>query len=449
MPVAAGVITAHEFDRLVAGDAATVVEAGVRVVPPAAYRWLEAQCFSGDGNVAWIRPARWRGRAALQLTSHAGIVQAADGTRIEVLPKVGKAIADGDAQVRCLLVAMLHCLPGFRHVRVGRAEQLARRMPLPEVFIAEFLDGVQRIVKRGLRCDYRQREDHLPALRGKLLVGEQLRRNSLRPDRFFTVHDEFSSDRAENRLLHAALRRVLAQSSSRGNQRLARELAFVFADVPPSSVPATDFAQVRRDRGMAHYGDALAWARLILEGCSPSPSGGAHDAPSLLFPMAALFEAYVARHLPAQLPLPLRLSAQVRSEHLVTHAQAPLIRLQPDLVLKQGQAVHMVLDTKWKLLDTRVGSAARNHGLAETDFYQLHAYGHAYLRGVGELALVYPMTDTFAAPLEFAFPRSPGLRLWALPFCLRTARLQVPEALLSPPMERDGKLEPRPWFALA
>ncbi len=431
MPMAAGVITTHEFDRLVAGDAATALEAGVRVVPASTYRWLEAQCFGGDGNAPWIRPARWRGRPALQLTSHAGIVQATDGIRIEVLPKVGKAIAGGEAQARRLLVAMLRCLPGFRHVRVGSAEQLALRMSLPEVFIAEFLDGVRGIVKRGLRGDYRQCEGNLPALRGKLRVDEQLRRNCLRPDRFFTAHDEFSSDRAENRLLHAALRRVLAQSSSRENQRLARELAFVFAEVPPSTTPAVDFARVRRDRGMAHYADALAWARLILDGCAPAPSGGAHVAPSLLFPMEALFEACVARHLPPQLPAPLRLAAQVRSEHLVRHLQARWFRLQPDLLLRQGPAVRMVLDTKWKLLDARAGSAARNYGLAEADFYQLHAYGHAYLRGVGEMALVYPMTDAFAAPLEFTFPHSPGLRLWALPFCLRTARLHVPDALLS------------------
>jgi 5-methylcytosine-specific restriction enzyme subunit McrC len=437
MPMAAGVITTHEFDRLVAGDAVTALEAGVRAVPASTYRWLEAQCFGGDGNAPWIRPARWRGRPALQLTSHAGIVQADDGVRIEVLPRVGKAIAGGDAQARRLLVAMLRCLPGFRHVRAGSAEQLALRMPLPEVFIAEFLDGVRGIVKRGLRGDYRQCEDNLPALRGKLRVDEQLRRNRLRPDRFFTAHDEFSSDRAENRLLHAALRRVLAQSSSRENQRLARELAFVFAEVPPSTAPAADFARIRRDRGMAHYADALAWARLILDGCSPLPSGGAHAAPSLLFPMASLFEAYVARHLPAQLPEPLRLATQVRSEHLVRHARMSWFRLQPDLLLRQGPAVRMVLDTKWKLPDASLDNATGKYGLAEADFYQLHAYGHAYLHGVGEMALVYPMTDAFAAPLEFTFPHSPSLRLWALPFCLENARLHLPDALL-PQLLRAG-----------
>ncbi|MFZ1838674.1 McrC family protein [Dokdonella sp.] len=402
-------------------------------MPRAAFRWLEEQSFRGDADARtpWIRPARWGGRQALQLTSYAGIVQAADGTRIEVLPKVARAVGGGEAEARWLLVAMLRCLPGFRHVRAGRAEQLALRMPLPEVFIAEFLGSVRELVKRGLRGDYRQREGDLYALCGKLLVNEQLRRNSMCPDRFFTAHDEFSSDRAENRLLHAALRRVLAQSSTRENQQLARELAFVFGDVPPSPVPATDFAVLRRDRGMTNYADALAWARLILGGWSPVPSSGAHAAPSLLFPMEALFEAYVTRHLPAQLPAPLRLATQVRGEHLATHRQRPWFRLQPDLLLKEGQMVRMVLDTKWKLLDTRPGSTLNKYGLSEADFYQLHAYGHAYLNGAGELALVYPMTDAFQAPLEFSFRHSPDLRLWALPFCMKAARLHLPDVLES------------------
>ena len=61
----------------------------------------------------------------------------------------------------------------------------------------------------------------------------------------------------------------------------------------------------------------------------------------------------------------------------------------------------------------------------------MHAYGHAYLCGAGELALVYPMTDTFQEPLEFGFRHSPGLRLWALPFCLKAARLYLPSVLES------------------
>ena len=43
---------------------------------------------------------------------------------------------------------------------------------------------------------------------------------------------------------------------------------------------------------MAHYDAALAWARLILDDESPLTGAGGHRAPSLLFPMEAVFEAF-------------------------------------------------------------------------------------------------------------------------------------------------------------
>ncbi len=128
-------------------------------------------------------------------------------------------------------------------------------------------------------------------------MAPHLRHNLCRADRFFTEHDEFSTDRPENRLLHAALRRVLVLSASQANEQLARELQFVFADVPASAQPRIDFQRVRLDRGMGYYVDALAWARLILDEESPLTGTGGHTAPSLLFPMEAVFEAFVAKHL--------------------------------------------------------------------------------------------------------------------------------------------------------
>ena len=428
--MAAGLVSAHEFDLLVAGGMAAP---GVHVLPEPAFRWLEARSLGGDGLEAatWLKPARWRGRRALRLGSHVGVVQAADGSCIEILPKVGKLLDGGAVAARQLLVRMLCCLPGFRHLRVDSALLRAARMPLPEVFIAEFLAAVQTVVKRGLRGDYRQYEGNLPALRGKLLVARQLRHNLLHPDRFFSAHEVFSSDRAENRLLHAALRRVLASSTSPGNQRLARELAFVFADIPASTDVAADLARLQPDRSMVHYIDALAWARLLLAGQSPTASHGSRQAPSLLFPMEALFEAFVAASLPRQLPPPWRLLKQAGNAHLALLGEERWFRLRPDLQLCDTDGLRMLLDTKWKLLDTGPGSTRGNFNLSEADFYQLHAYGHGCLQGSGELALVYPRTDAFTEPLVFTFPSCPALRLWVLPFCLSSARLLIPDMLAS------------------
>jgi 5-methylcytosine-specific restriction enzyme subunit McrC len=322
---------------------------------------------------------------------------------------------------------MLSSLNGFRHIQTATANLSAARMPLLEVFIGEFLFAVQTVVKRGLHSDYVIRQDNLFALRGKLLMAQQLRQNLYRLDRFFAEHDEFSTNRPENRLLHAALRRVLQISASQQNQKLARELGFVFNDIPESTNFVQDFQRVRLDRGMGCYADALAWARLILEDDSPLTGVGKHGAPSLLFPMEAVFESYVARNLEKQLLAPFTLKTQARSHHLVRHREQNWFQMRPDAVVRKSGRDAIVLDTKWKILDGSKSNGTDKYGLAQDDFYQLLSYGQSYLDGKGEVVLIYPRTDVFQRALPvFEFPKTSGLRLWVLPFCLKTRNLEIP-----------------------
>jgi 5-methylcytosine-specific restriction enzyme subunit McrC len=439
-------IQIYEFDSLIAARSGASDAEGLRPIPKNVYGWLEEKCLrsSEGGEASWLRLTQRRGRRAVQVTSYVGVIRSPDGYQIEVLPKVGKDIGGGPAEARQLLIEMLSCLQGFRHVQIDSAKISARRMPLLEVFIAEFLRTVERIVKRGLRSDYSTRQANLFALRGKLMMAAHLRQNLYRADRFFTEHDEFSTDRPENRLLRAALRRVLMLSASQANQRLARELQFVFADVPASTQPRIDFQRLRLDRGMGCYADALAWARLILDEESPLTGTGGNHAPSLLFPMEAVFEAFVAKHLAKQLARPLILKTQAHRHHLVRHREQNWFRLIPDLLVSEAGRDALVLDTKWKLLDGLKANGTDKYGLSQGDFYQLQAYGQSYLDGHGDVVLIYPKTAAFDRPLpEFEFPKSERLRLWVLPFCLKTKRLEVPllsgiAAMLSVPNQEGA-----------
>lgn len=421
--------TVYEFEAL-AADAPDVPDAvGLRSVPPQVFAWLESQALrvAEAGEIPWLRLSQRRGRRAVQVASFVGVIRAPDGYQIEVLPKVAKAIGGGDNEARQLLIDMLCCLGGFRHIQTDSAKLVATRMPLLEVFIGEFLRAVEYLVKRGLRSDYNPQQGNLFALRGKLQMATHLQRNLCRRDRFFAEFDEFSPDRPENRLLHSALRRALTWTASQTHQQLARELCFVFAEVPASPHPSSDFQRVRLDRGMAHYDAALAWARLILEDESPLTGAGGHRAPSLLFPMEAVFEAFVAKHLARQLGHGLTLRTQARSLSLVRHLEKDWFRLKPDLLVLASKVNRLVLDAKWKLIDSQQATSSEKYGLDQGDFYQLHAYGQNYLDGDGAVVLIYPRTDAFNKALPvFEFPKAPGLRLWVLPFCLKQKCLLLP-----------------------
>lgn len=415
-------LTIFEFDKVVEAKDGMVD----RAVPRRVFSWLESQCLRSDDNApSWLKLTQQQGRRAVQVTSYVGVMRAPCGFQIEVLPKIGRYTSPDTA--RGLLIEMLKCLAGFQHIKTADADLSAVRMPLLEVFIQEFLRAVGSLVKRGLRSDYVARQDNLFALRGRLLVAQQITQNLVRRDRFFTEHDEFSQNRAENRLIHSALRHVLAMCRYQENQRTARELCFVFADVPLSSDVAQDLQRIRLDRGMGYYESALDWARLILHGMSPISGSGQHHAPSLLFPMEAVFEAYVEKHLARQLQHGYVLKAQASSQHLVAHQTQRWFRLKPDLLVKDKHKTLLVLDTKWKLLDATKSNAREKYQLSQADFYQLYAYGHHYLDGDGDVVLIYPKTDAFTLPLPvFDFPKAAGMRLWVLPFCLEKRQLMLP-----------------------
>lgn len=422
-------ISIYEFDVLIPTTSAGSPSEELHTIPAVVYEWLERQCLiaSNNNRPAWLRLTQRRGHRAVQVTGFVGVIRAPDGYQIEVLPKVGKVIGAGALKARQLLIEMLCCLQTFRHLRMDPAKLAAARMPLLEIFIGEFLSAVGNVVKRGLRSHYATEQGNLFALRGKLVVASHLRQNLYRADRFFTEHDEFSIDRPENRLLRTALQCALRLTTSQAHQQLARELQFVFAEVPISMQPNLDYQRVRLDRGMGYYEEALAWSKLILDQQSPVTGHGGNTAPSLLFPMEAVFEAFVAKHLAKQLTRTLHLKSQARTHHLVRHREENWFCLKPDLLIKDTHTALLVLDTKWKLLDGQKANGTKKYGLVQSDFYQLQAYGQSYLNGVGDVVLIYPRTEAFEQPLPvFEFPRTEGLRLWVLPFCLTSRQLLIP-----------------------
>lgn len=421
-------LTVYEYDVLVESSGQRA-SGSTKLVPKSLFQWLQTEAvrLSESGENAWLRLSQRHGRPAVRLMNYVGVIRSPDGFQLEVLPKIGKT-APQPEQVRALLIEMLRCLAGFRFIKTDRAALATAKMPLLEVFISEFLSAMEHLVKRGVRSDYVQQQDNLQALRGKLLISQHLQANLVRKDRFYTEHEEFTPDRPVNRLLHLALLRVMSWSLNSNNQKRARELSFIFSNIPLPSSQQADLQRMRVDRGMEHYRQAVAWMRLILGDMSPLTGAGKHSAFSLLFPMEAVFEAYVGKHLSRQLREPYCLRTQARSFSLVKHRGKNWFRLKPDFLVDKNARTEFVLDTKWKLLDSALDNGSNKYGLSQGDFYQLFAYGENYLKGQGDVVLIYPKTDTFQNALPvFEFSSSLDLRLWVLPFCLMTRRLVLPE----------------------
>jgi 5-methylcytosine-specific restriction enzyme subunit McrC len=383
---------------------------------------------------------RWHGdrsgRPCLRAGSHIGILQAPTGA-LEILPKLaqpggGLDLQDeGDAgNLRHVVQHMLATVMDMPFRETGVAAQGRYEDTLFEWFIARFLDKVLRVVRRGIRSSYETLEDNLSVLRGRLVLVEHLRRNAADASRLFVRFDEFTPNRPENRLIHAALIKAVRASGDLENRRLGRELMAAFADVPPSTDVASDFKDWRLERGALHYDGMRDWCSALLAPFSTTPTRGDLNFESFLFPAEVLFERYVAARLRQALSRqprdqPRATLTEQAQERSLFNGDGPFGRrygnMRPDIVVRRGNEL-LICDTKWKLYE----EGERGQGVAQADLYQLFAYGRFWQQAQGpapavQLALIAPKSSALAqvtGPHVFGDGRLPPLQLWLIPYDL-------------------------------
>ncbi|MGF1746216.1 McrC family protein, partial [Vibrio minamisatsumaniensis] len=410
--------TVFEYGYLTC-DQAACVNLGAKLISKHAFEYLKEVSLSAEESNTHkcLSLTKRYGLELIQVKNYVGVLFTPTGEHIEVLPKIGRKAENAKQAIvesRQVLLMMLQHLGSFRYVSSNQASVATKQMPLLEVFISQFLQSVNGLVKRGLKSDYVTQEDNLYYQKGKLKVSQQIRYNVVNKHKFYVEYDEYLIDRPANRLLKTALLKLGYYTRLATNQKLLRELQFAFADVPTSKSVKQDINALKLDRGMVDYHSPIAWAKLILDGFSPLSMKGDSSALSLLFPMEAVFESYVASVLRTQLPDGAELTTQAASKYLVTHNQRSQFQLKPDLLLTLPDNSKLILDTKWKLIDIE----EHNYGLSQSDLYQMFAYGNKYLDGKGDLFLIYPSHQAFEKPIEYSFDFSETLKLWVVPFVL-------------------------------
>lgn len=304
--------------------------------------------------------------------------------------KVGAARV-GDVEVHIapkLPVARLLFLAGYamrgsawreEDVGLGEADEL-----VPALARALWRQ-VARAIHQGLLPGYVTLEETSPVLRGRLREAEQLHRQHGLPLPLEIIHDEFTTDIAENRILRTACERMLVVPRVDGeSQRLLRRLLREFADVTPLGLgdPIPGWQPTRLN---ARYHSALHLAELVLRATSAEQSPGGVTVTGFLFDMPVLFEEFVTVALREELEA--RYGGRVAAQDRHFLDDAAKVTLRPDIVWYRRGRPAEVADAKYK--------AEGPTGYPNADLYQMLAYctalklprGHLiYALGAGEPA---------------------------------------------------------------
>ena len=348
----------------------------------------------------------------------------------------------------------LPTMKNFGQVSANLTPLPLRKLSISQWLIEHFL---QLLAGYHPSKHYQASTQNQATLQGKLLIKEQLRRNSYQPHKFVSEVSILSTHTLSNRLIKTALQLIepLLAHTLRSEHLLAwrsiialntherRQLdgLYLQATQQLSRQPLTS-----QQRQVAQQLLSFAYWLLNTQ-TSAMPTGNGLSAAqnpqqattqtplrlSLLLNMNQAFEQWASLRIAASFA-ERKESYQpyYQSQHIWLKDASGQTRLsmRPDLLMYKNQHCSHVIDIKWKTL-------ANANDLSASDAYQLNSYAEAYQ--AKQVWLVYPVTNSDKKPVALhrqlntrfvhsvvadRVQASEAITLWLIPFNVLTGSVE-------------------------
>jgi 5-methylcytosine-specific restriction enzyme subunit McrC len=247
---------------------------------------------------------------------------------------------------------------------------------------------VGKLLSMGLRYGYREVEEEIPYIRGRIDFGA-LRWGESKPGLVPCRFEDFVVDTIENRILRGILELLSASPLSDGCRRRLRSVLAAFGRVKLVRPSTLMFHRIALTRMTSYYEPALTLCQLVLESAGIEMDAGDVATPGFFFSMADVFEKAIERalrekfgrqnvhHQPGY-------SNRIRA---VEGDSAIPVTFIPDNVIGPHDAPWLIVDAKYKKPLRENWGKQYFHN---DDLYQAFTYATA----LGALAvLVYPKVD--------------------------------------------------------
>ena len=157
-------------------------------------------------------------------------------------------------------------------IRVGELEELERvqvvgvRISPYDLLGKVLAEGTFRLIRRGIDRGYRDVHENLAGIRGKIVMGETVKRALRGRGQVACNFEEMSHDVLHNRILRSTLRSLLRLPNLHSDVRAEVRSAYVkLADVTVVALNRQLFQQVHLDRNRRYYRFLMSVCRLIHE----------------------------------------------------------------------------------------------------------------------------------------------------------------------------------------
>jgi 5-methylcytosine-specific restriction enzyme subunit McrC len=375
-----------------------------------------------EGNIDSDKPfsvGLKKGKYQIRVKNFVGILESNKGYQIEILPKIHLNKSRDDVELtRKIFLNMLKRLRNSPFINLNEAQLSTHAgFPILEVFIQAYILETFEQLRKGLKSDYIEHEDNIGAIKGKVLIPTQLRKNLVNKSKFYCGYDMFSENIAANRIIKSTLIKLKKASRNHKNIGLINKSLGHFDLIESSKNYKKDFRSIDlKNRLFASYERIIGWSKIFLMDGSFTNFSGENRNLAILFPMERIFEDYIG-YLVKKYSSGKRVKLQDRSYFLVeNHKDAGKFRLKPDILAFNETTKNIIIDTKWKIINQF--SERSNYNIKQSDMYQLYAYGKKYSdKESPKLVLLYPKNSNFEESIE-PFNYEGDLDLYVIPFDL-------------------------------
>lgn len=222
-----------------------------------------------------------------------------------------------------------------------------------ELLARVLIGGTSYLFKKGLDRNYREFEDTIPAIKGKLLVGASIKSRAFHRSKAVCRFDVFDHDVLHNQILKTTLNHLCrVEDLDNRIRREARALFLRFHEVNEVVLTKSIFGQVHLHRNNRIYGFLLNVCELLYDNLLPDEQSGKYCFRDFLRDdgqMALLFEAFVRNFYKRELPS----SFRVEREDILWQFSASddfsmglLPKMQTDITIRTLDR-KIIIDTKF------------------------------------------------------------------------------------------------------
>ncbi|KRF52554.1 hypothetical protein ASG99_12390 [Bacillus sp. Soil768D1] len=327
------------------------------------------------------------GYGKIRFINIVGIIQLST-VRIEILPKltIHDESEEKDRKALLNMLTVTRSLPVSLHE--SSLSQLAKA-DLLHIFANVYLQLLLSEVRRGVYKEYKLTQENSPALKGRFLLQEHIRRNAFQPVKAYCEFDEIQEDNLLNRILKKAVQLIFPYISTSALKTESLFIMEMLQNVSDGPFLKSQLEAVPFNRQNRRFEKVFQVAKMILSNDMMMSKYSSNHSFSFLFEMNVLYESYIER---AFRSLALEKKIDVQTQHdekrllINVYSGQENIKLKPDFVIN-GEDFQMIIDTKWKNI-IREGRILYQ----QSDLYQMYAYVTSY-KEAEKCILLYPKSE--------------------------------------------------------